>query len=164
VKGTSFRVRAYNSPAMNLPTKAMMFLLAGALGGCIEGVDPNACLRDADCADGTVCGAAKRCLASTELHDVTVSWTIDGVVPSTAMPGRCGEAAWFGVGFANGLGSFFTTDTHCTDGTALVVHVPRDYATVMITAYQVGNVLLDEVTAAVPDVQEASVGLLLTFP
>ena len=145
-------------------TKPMVFLVACALAACIESKDPNACKRDTDCSTGTLCGATRECMRSTDVHDVTVSWMIDGVVPSTAMPGHCGQAAWFGVGFENAGGSGFTTDAQCTDGVAHVTHVPRDYATVRITAYQVGNVLLDEATAEVPDVPETSVGLTLKFP
>jgi len=116
--------------------RGLWIIALASTSACIEGVDPNDCGLDADCGSGRVCSGMRRCALPDEVHDITVHWTIDGIVPTLAMPGRCSEVASFAVGAGDG-GSGYIESTTCANGTALLVRVPRELA--MFSAFAYGD-------------------------
>jgi hypothetical protein len=131
-----------------------IWLLALVAGGCIEGRDPDACHADADCTDGTVCGALQQCDTPQDLHTATVRWTIDGNLPTAAF---CARAIGFLVGFTDAHGDGFSVDSTCTDGMVSTARIPRSYASADVSVYGGADEVIGAASLPVPDLDDATV-------
>jgi hypothetical protein len=111
-----------------------------AMTACIEGVDPNDCSGPTDaCSDGRVCSGHRRCERVEDVRDLEVRWTIDGLAPTPAMPGRCTELIGFALG-ASGEDGFYSESAVCPSGNQPLLRVPRDFRTVSAAGYRhIGN-------------------------
>lgn len=125
-----------------------------AMTACIEGVDPNDCSGPTDsCPSERVCSGHHRCERIEDLRNLEVRWTIDGLAPTTAMPGRCTEIIGFSVG-ASGQDGAYSESAECPSGSQSMLRVPRDFTTLSAAGYRSlggGNFeIVAEATSEIP--------------
>jgi hypothetical protein len=144
--------------------RSLALISLACLLGCVEGRDPLDCAVGS-CSSDLVCGADHVCVAPQQVHALTISWTLNGIGPTTTAPGKCADVDRFSVGFAR-TGEGFSLSPACSDGSLRVERLPLTYldADVQAAPLALTAPVIDERNEKIPSDAEASINVDLTIP